>query len=1153
MSTHTHYLAFDAVNVPLQKSNLIEASAGTGKTYSIAIMVLRLVLQEKLPVKEILMVTFTKAAVAELEARIRLFIRNAAKASQGDTIDDTLIAGLVQDAIVKEGAEEIQQRLKEAVLFLDETAVLTIHSFCQQALTEFAFETKQIFGAETMQDTSSLLTDQVNQFWRTKITTLPVALLNCLLNANLSRKPLASILKEHLNGKKYMAYEEGKVYDCDDAIYDSWMKELKELNQKEEDLRAGLELYTSSDMPELKQICETNKTAKRYASEHIGSPKLFLEFIEEKRLRKYTNKGIPEYVISCFPHYLFELDKCEEALNAYNAKARDIINHLYCVAIQQASKGILDFKLGNNLLTFDDMIVNLHRAVVQEGNEKLIAGLRKKFKVVFVDEFQDTDRLQYDIFQKAFGLNHVLFYIGDPKQSIYAWRKADIFTYFEARKAVDRIYEMNVNHRSSVAFIAAMNEFFKIDDPFHFKDEQSTIEYIKVDTPSKNKKGELIKNGQAAVPISISHLSSKPAICEAVAAQIIELLGSNSYSIQKNGKPGKITPSDIGILVRTNKEGANIKAQLSRYGIPAVTIGDAKVLDSDEAEYVWYLLQAMEEPVKATINRALLSSFTRFTTTDVINLNEEKAIELFKGYKKTWEEDGIYTALMNFVADYRVRKTLLQGNTENGERIITNLFQLIELVHKVQTHKALSPLELIGWLKRAIDGMETEGDEYEQRIESDEEVVKIVTIHKSKGLEYNIVLAPFLDFVTENSFTTCSYRHPQTGEYFAAEKTYLTEEQKSWLQKQDEQENRRLLYVAITRAVYKCFIYKNTSTKNNKSSLAPFIEGCKNADPLLIETKDALPIPEREQNSQAEASQDLAGGRVVDNFSLVQNNWRKISYSSLAAKEGLSLKNTDNQYRDTYDQFVFSQLTKGVNTGNMLHYIFENINFTDNSKWGRVLEDAINQFAHRQRELYFPMLQQLLQVVLHTALQIGDTVFTLAEVAFPQRLHEFEFDFTVPAFYPRALNHLSDDTMLVTVKDLSEAEGVINGKMDLFFECQGKYFILDWKSNFLGSSLNDYSAEKITVAMNENNYHLQYLLYTLAAKKYLESRLGEGFDYERDFGGVVYLFVRGMRNDKRTGIFSTKPSVAQLEKLYGMLTTKWPLPSMPGHSMEHFF
>ena len=788
MSSHT----FDAAKVQLQGSNLIEASAGTGKTYSIAIMVLRLVLQEKLPVKEILMVTFTKAAVAELEERIRLFIRNAAKVSQGGTIDDTLIASLVQDALDKEGVHETLRRLREAVLFLDETAVLTIHSFCQQALIEFAFETKQIFGAETMQDTSTLLTDQVNQFWRTKVTTLPVALLNYLLNANLTRQALSSILKEHLNGKRYMAYEEGKVYDCNEVTCASWMKELTDLKTTEEHLRNCLESDVAGMNAELKKKCEKGN-AKRYVLHRVDDVPNFLAYISEKRDSNYIDE--------LFGHIIERIDECDEALNVYEAKAREVINHLYCVAIQQASKGILDFKLGNNVLTFDDMIVNLHRAVMQEGNEKLIAGLRRKYKVVFVDEFQDTDRLQYDIFQKAFGRNHILFYIGDPKQSIYAWRKADIFTYFEARKAVDNIYEMNVNHRSSAAFIAVMNDFFKIDDPFHFKEEQSAIEYIKVDTPAKNKKGELMKNGQVAVPISISPLSSKPAICEAVATQIIELLDGNSYSIQKNGKPNKITPSDIGILVRTNREGADIKAQLSRYGIPAVTIGDAKVLDSDEATYVWYLLQAMEEPVQATINRALLSPFTRFTAADIINLNEEKAIELFRGYKKTWEEDGIYTALMNFVADYKVRKTLLQGNTENGERIITNLFQLIELVHKVQTHKALSPLELIGWLKRAMDGMETEGDEYEQRIESDEDVVKIVTIHKSKGLEYNIVLAPFLDFVTENSFTTCSYRHPQTGEYFAAEKQYLTEEQKSWLQKQDEQENRRLLYVADRKSV----------------------------------------------------------------------------------------------------------------------------------------------------------------------------------------------------------------------------------------------------------------------------------------------------------------------------------------------------------------
>ncbi len=202
---------FDPLKVSLQGSNLIEASAGTGKTYSIAVMVLRLVLAG-VSIKEILMVTFTKAAVAELEERVRLFIRLAQKASVGKQIPDPLIAGLVQHHLQTVSPAQAQKRLHDAVLLLDETAVLTIHGFCQQTLTEFAFETNQLFGSDTLQDMPSLIEKEVNKFWRTHITTLNVVLLGQLMKKNLQKDDLVSLVKEHLSGKKYAAYEEGKEY-----------------------------------------------------------------------------------------------------------------------------------------------------------------------------------------------------------------------------------------------------------------------------------------------------------------------------------------------------------------------------------------------------------------------------------------------------------------------------------------------------------------------------------------------------------------------------------------------------------------------------------------------------------------------------------------------------------------------------------------------------------------------------------------------------------------------------------------------------------------------------------------------------------------------------------------------------------------------------
>uniref|UniRef100_UPI0038902E82 UvrD-helicase domain-containing protein n=1 Tax=Arcticibacter sp. TaxID=1872630 RepID=UPI0038902E82 len=254
---------FNASQVPLQGSNLIEASAGTGKTYSIAILMLRLILEKQLMVKEALMVTFTKAAVAELEERIRLFIRTAYKYVQGEEIGDGAIMQLVDQAIGDLGVEQVENLLRDAVLFLDETSVLTIHSFCQQTLTQFAFETKQLFGAETLQDTSAVLQDEVNKFWRKEVTTLPAELLEYLIGAGLSRASILNVVKEHLGGKHYMSFREEEVYSYCEDDHKEILRMFKQLKATEDTLRQCLVEHLDERAEEIQQLAMGNPHAKK--------------------------------------------------------------------------------------------------------------------------------------------------------------------------------------------------------------------------------------------------------------------------------------------------------------------------------------------------------------------------------------------------------------------------------------------------------------------------------------------------------------------------------------------------------------------------------------------------------------------------------------------------------------------------------------------------------------------------------------------------------------------------------------------------------------------------------------------------------------------------------------------------------------------------
>ncbi|HJT74329.1 MAG TPA: UvrD-helicase domain-containing protein, partial [Chitinophaga sp.] len=451
MNEHITYREFDAATVPLQDSNLIEASAGTGKTYSIAILVLRLVLEKGLSVKDILMVTFTKAAVAELEERVRLFIRTAHKVTLGHEIRDANIFRIVEEAVDRAGIEQVRQQLKDAVLFLDETSVLTIHSFCQKTLNEFAFETDQLFGAEMIQDTKALISEEVQKFWRKYVTTLHAELLEKIWEPDLMTS-ITMAMEEHMGGKRYYAYQPGRDYSITGKEQGQWLQQLDLAEEKKGRTEAVLLDYVEDKKEEIKAICEKNTHAKKNLLPYIDEPEKFISTLIEKKSAAYVTK--------LFPEVLELVAKTEAADEERKEIVQQVISRLYCLAIEVITAGVRGYKKRNNLLSYDDMITNLHNALVEKDNSRLVSVMQEKYKAVFVDEFQDTDRLQYEIFEKAFGTGSILFYIGDPKQSIYAWRKADIFTYFKARASVQHVYGMNRNFRSSALFIEAMNKFF---------------------------------------------------------------------------------------------------------------------------------------------------------------------------------------------------------------------------------------------------------------------------------------------------------------------------------------------------------------------------------------------------------------------------------------------------------------------------------------------------------------------------------------------------------------------------------------------------------------------------------------------------------------------------------------------------------------------
>jgi len=1102
---------FDSETVSLVETNVIEASAGTGKTYSIAILTLRLIVEKEIPIQEILMVTFTKAAVAELETRIRDFVQLAYQVSIGKPIGDETISKLVKNSIDLIGEAETQRRLKEAILFLDETSILTIHSFCQKILSEYAFETSQIFGSEALSpmELSTIIVDQVNEFWRNEIIVLYKEILKVLIPTYLTREQILKFINEALSGKQLVQAE---AYS--EAIFSTQNQDtlLVQLNQYNSDLKQSWQAaldYIAQNYNDLLDTVLKNPYAKNKFPPLFSEPELLLNTIIEKR--------DTAYVIKIFAGVLSILENKTASEREKNQTLLIFSNKIYQFAIKVICGNVELIKEKNSLLTFDDMITKLHLSVAQYPNQRLIRAVKKKYQAVFIDEFQDTDRLQYEIFHGLFGTDTILFYIGDPKQSIYAWRKADIFTYFKAVAAANNLYGMNTNYRSTNEMIEAQNNFFLPEDKFdtfYFKEAADSIEYTNVNPPSNYSKGSLQRGGTSVEPISLIVEANNGKICESVASNIIELISNPNYLITKNGQSRRVKPSDFGILVRTSSQGKELKAKLAKYKLPAVTIDDTKLLNTDEAKQLLFVLKAVDEINTANINKALLSNLTGFIISEILQLNEETLLNSFKSYQDSWKKEGVYVMLMRFITDYQLRTRLLLSEQTNSERLLSNYLQLIEILHNTETKKKLLSIELINWLQKASEDDKADGDEFQQRIESDDEAIKILTIHKSKGLEYNIVFAPFLDL--KSSIWPVSSFRKEDGSFLFANKEILSDDQEELIKTQSEQENRRLIYVAITRARYKCFIHSNTYL--SKTSLKVFLNEFKKGMPLGIIQENTPQLDESFRYNANEQSYPV-NFKTADSFTLEQQNWFKISYTFLNPEHAYLPKPYSKQALEQYDDFIFNILPKGAHTGNLLHYIFENIDFSDNTDWKRVISNGLKRLTPNNPDNYIPFLEEMLQCLITVKLKFGSEEFSLSEITPNKRLNEFEFDFTVQPFHTEQIAKLSTPETPFHIKSMQDIEGVMNGKMDLFFEKNGKYYLLDWKSNYLGNTLEDYSLENVSKSMGENNYHLQYHIYSVAIYKYLSLRI-PNFNYEEHFGGVVYLFVRGVRSSNSTGIFT---------------------------------
>ncbi|MBN2034093.1 MAG: exodeoxyribonuclease V subunit beta [Deltaproteobacteria bacterium] len=1184
------YQIFDPLKIPLEGTNLVEAGAGTGKTYAITGLFLRLLLEKNLAVHQILVVTFTEAATQELKDRIRNKIRDGIAAFSKGGSEDSFLERLVREC--PSPAKAIAD-LQEALRIFDEAAIYTIHGFCRKMLHENAFESGSLFDTELATDPSAMIQECVDDFWRNHFYTVSPLFVNYALEKGFTpgeclslwdvkmRHPFLRVIPEI--GESHTTEPEKRFRESFRRAKERWpsVKDtVAELLSSYEGLNKTH--YRPSKVQIWKSEMDDLFSSGRNSSALFPDFKKFSRSELEKRGN--LKKDFPP------PHHPF-FDLCEDLLRSSDELDEAFSKRLSALKIRmfkEVNDGLSKRKRERNVQTFDDLLLKLQSALAGRGGRELAKAIRRKYSAALIDEFQDTDPVQYAIFQEIFEkAEGILFLVGDPKQSIYGFRGADIFAYMEAANKVRSHYTLSENWRSEPRLIEAVNTLFSSSaHPFIY---EKII--FKPTTAGKRKEEEFLTvEGRNVPPFMLWFLDKENGAAQEGAIgkgfaqrQIPGLVAAEIVHLLNMGKKGKaligkrpLEASDIAVLVRQNREAILMKRALSERFVPSVLFSTEKLFDSHEAMETERFLSAVVESTRESLIKGALSLDMlglKGEELESVSLDEalwEKWLVKFRKYHDLWREQGFISMFRFFLQDEKVMNRLIAF--PDGERRNTNLLHLMEVLHRACAEKKLNMTGLLKWVSEQRESQTTRSEEHQLRLESDENAVNLVTIHKSKGLEYPIVFCPFswYGIRSNKGKEPLIFHDPHDMMQVVLDLGSHDEAHRAMAEREELAENLRLLYVALTRA--KCRAYLIWGRFNGAETSAPayllHAPAVRNSDNLLVELSETFrKLKGEDLLSSAEAFVKRAGasleivgrpdGGIGERFlpafkgtqihgprtfiGRIDHQWKISSFSSLVSARVHGEEETD------YDALHFQEpvepvhmpeepagifaFPKGARAGSFFHDLFEHLDFRDTSISTRqdLVKKKLTQYGydHSWMDAVCGMMEKVLRVPLEPKRED----FTFSRVGSEDRLNEIEFYFPLKSLNPETVGKImgigdpyQDSAEKIGRLHFSPLRGFMKGFIDMVFRFEGRYYLVDWKSNYLGSNVEDYGAQKLAGAMNHHFYTLQYTLYTLALNQYLRLRV-QHYDYNRHFGGILYIFLRGVDPSKEhgSGIYRARP------------------------------
>ncbi len=1198
--------------VELAGSNLIEASAGTGKTYAIACLYLRLLVEKGLTPDRILVVTFTEAATEELRGRIRARIREALDVFAGAPTKDSFLQGLAANANGRGPGSDVSiDLLDRAIRSFDTASIFTIHGFCLRALQDNAFESGSLYDTELVADSSDMLQEIVDDFWRMTFFGDQAPLLNAALERGYSPASLAAFAGKMLDNPKMLILpdlsardREAVDRDCRGAFaqvgrhWASSRGEVVELLENDKGLSRSGDNYRHDVLPALYDGMDAFTGADNPYD-------LFGGF------EKFTVSGIiagtkPKGAAPAHPFF----DTCERLATLVEERFLLLKGELVAFCRERLPLR----KREANIRFFSDLLNDLYAALKGGTGDDLADRLRDRYRAALIDEFQDTDPVQYEIFRRIYAdADTPLFLIGDPKQAIYSFRGADIFAYLEAARNIadDRRHTLTNNWRSSPLLLDAFNAVFdNAGKPFVFEE----ISYHRIASGKGAGPNPLNLGGYESAPLQVWTLpagengdplsagKAVEAVRVSVAAEIARILsdgkeGSASITEQVDGRTVErpAVPGDIAVIVRSHRQAGLVQDALRELGIPSVMRSDESVFATGEAMEICTVLAAVADPLREyKVRAALATSIMGLSGNGIAALLEnesewEACLEKFRDYHQAWRDLGFMAMTRALLARDGVRGRLLRR--PDGERRLTNVLHCFELIHQAAHAGRLGVESLITWFSEKVASRKS-AEEYQIRLETDEKAVKIVTVHLSKGLEYPIVFCPFLWSGTraDDDVVTFHDGFTMVRDFGSARR----EENRRRAGREILAEGLRLLYVALTRAKYRCYLVagkidgrraksppetspvsylfhapgeirndddpvsrlvpevRKLSAQRMEEQLREFAgkaPGAITVAPMPAPDRRAADVPVREEGTSLSSREPVAA---------IDRDWRVASFTSLArgdavvgelpdrdeTTEGASPRELPaGEAPQKKSMFTFP---RGVQAGIFLHAIFEALEFCDAGR------DKAGEFVARELERFGfdpewqPHVCDMLDKVLSAPIPGHEGTFSLSSLRQGSWVTELEFFFPLrfitSGLLGKCLREWSGRTDAVDLRQViaglgfRPVRGMLRGFMDMVFEHRGRYYLLDWKSNHLGFRAEDYSTDNLAGAMERNLYPLQYYLYTVALNRYLSLRVRD-YDYETHFGGVLYVFLRGVNPESAggTGIFRDIPPVGLVRELTQLL------------------